>query len=52
MGAMFAINMRSFGDTHTQPDIRSWMQMAAIDNIRCLDLPPAHWLILGTKKSQ
>ncbi|MBW1808976.1 MAG: methyltransferase [Deltaproteobacteria bacterium] len=51
MGALFAINMRSFGDAHTQPDIRGWMQAAAIDNIRCLDLPPAHWLITGAKKN-
>ena len=47
MGALFAINMRNFGDTHSEPEIRGWMQAAGIGSIQRFDLPPAHWLIAG-----
>jgi len=48
MGCLFAINMRSFGDTHSEPQIRDWMQAAGINRIETFDLPPAHWMITGT----
>jgi ubiquinone/menaquinone biosynthesis C-methylase UbiE len=48
MGCLFAINMRSFGDTHSQPQIRGWMQQAGITDIQMFDFPPAHWMIAGT----
>jgi predicted O-methyltransferase YrrM len=47
MGCLFAINMRSFGDTHSQPQIRGWMQRAGISDIKTFDFPPAHWMIAG-----
>ena len=48
MGCLFAINMRSFGDTHSEPQIRGWMQAAGISEIETYDMPPAHWMIAGT----
>jgi ubiquinone/menaquinone biosynthesis C-methylase UbiE len=48
MGCLFAINMRSFGDTHSEPQIRGWMQAAGISKIETFGMPPAHWMITGT----
>jgi SAM-dependent methyltransferase len=48
MGCLFAINMRSFGDTHSEPQIRGWMQRAGIADVETFDFPPAHWMITGT----
>jgi ubiquinone/menaquinone biosynthesis C-methylase UbiE len=48
MGCLFAINMRGFGDTHSQPQIRGWMQQAGISDMETFDFPPAHWMITGT----
>jgi len=48
MGCLFAINMRSFGDTHSEPQIRGWMQAAGISDVQRFDFPPAHWMITGT----
>jgi SAM-dependent methyltransferase len=50
MGALFAINMRSFGDTHPEPAIRGWMDAAGLGDVRRIDLGPDRWLIVGTKK--
>ncbi|HUU03299.1 MAG TPA: methyltransferase [Myxococcota bacterium] len=50
LGALFAINMRSFGDTHTEPTIRSWLEQAGIEELKVEELPPAHWLIWGRLK--
>jgi SAM-dependent methyltransferase len=46
-GCLFAINMRSFGDTHTEPSIRGWMEAAGLAGIERVDLDPVRWLILG-----
>jgi SAM-dependent methyltransferase len=48
-GALFAINMRSFGDTYTEPTIRGWMSDAGLDNITRTDISRHKWLITGTK---
>lgn len=48
LGTLFAINMRSFGDTHAESAIRGWMQEAGLGGVRTIDLPPAHWLLEGT----
>jgi SAM-dependent methyltransferase len=50
-GALFAINMRSFGDTHTEPAIRGWMENAGLDGIQRTDLDEFRWLIVGHKAS-
>jgi hypothetical protein len=41
--------MRSFGDTHTEPTIRSWMEAAGLNAITRTDLDPDRWLIVGRK---
>jgi SAM-dependent methyltransferase len=48
-GTLFAINMRSFGDTHTEPTIRSWMEAACLGDITRTDIDPDRWLIVGRK---
>jgi SAM-dependent methyltransferase len=47
MGCLFAINTRSFGDTHSGPQIKGWMTAAGLSDLRTFDLPPAHWMIVG-----
>lgn len=47
LGTMFAINMRDFGDTWTEPDIRGWMQTAGLDHVERTDIGPDRWLITG-----
>ncbi len=48
-GCLFAVNMRSFGDTHTEPSIRGWMEAAGLAQVRRWDLDPDRWLIVGRK---
>ena len=48
-GALFAINMRSFGDTHSEPLIRQWFESAGIGQIRRIDLDRTRWIITGVK---
>jgi SAM-dependent methyltransferase len=47
LGTLFAINMRDFGDTWTEPDIRGWMQTAGLDHVERTDIGPDRWLITG-----
>jgi hypothetical protein len=47
MGALFAIQMRSFGDTHPEPAIRGWMEAAGLRDVRRTDLGTDRWLIVG-----
>ena len=47
LGTLFAINMRDFGDTWTEPDIRGWMQTAGLDHIERTNIGPDRWLITG-----
>lgn len=44
LGALFAINMRDFGDTWTEPEIRGWMEDAGLQDIRRQDVGPDRWL--------
>ena len=48
-GTLFAVNMRSFGDTHTEPSIRGWMESAGLAQISRIDLDPDRWLIVGAR---
>jgi ubiquinone/menaquinone biosynthesis C-methylase UbiE len=52
LGTLFAINMRSFGDTWTEPEIRSWMEAAGLGEIERTDLGPDRWIIVGRKKTR
>lgn len=47
LGALFAINMRDFGDTWTEPDIRGWMQAAGLGHIERTDVGPDRWILCG-----
>ncbi len=49
LGALFAINMRSFGDTYPEPDLRGWMEAAGLGEITRTDLGPQRWIICGRK---
>ena len=49
LGALFAINMRSFGDTWTEKDIRGWMTTAGLDEDERIDFGPDRWIISGRK---
>ncbi len=48
LGTLFAINMRSFGDTHPEPRIRTWMEAAGLTSLQRTDLNSQRWLITGT----
>jgi hypothetical protein len=49
LGALFAINMRSFGDTWTEPTIRGWMDDAGLDDYQRVDVGPDRWILTGRK---
>jgi len=49
LGALFAINMRSFGDTWTEAEIRGWMADAGLDEGERINLGPDRWIISGRK---
>ena len=49
LGALFAINMRSFGDTYPEPTLRAWFKAAGLRDVQRIDLPPHRWLIVGHK---
>jgi len=49
LGALFAINMRSFGDTWSEPTIRGWMEAAGLGEIERRDLGPDRWIISGRR---
>jgi len=49
LGTLFAINMRSFGDTHCEPEITSWMKAAFLTDITRIDLDQTRWIIVGKK---
>jgi len=50
LGSLFAINMRSFGDTYSEPELRSWMEDAGLVDIERIDLGPDRWLISGYRR--
>ncbi len=45
LGALFAVNMRSFGDTHDEQAIRGWLLAAGLENPSRLDPSPHRWII-------
>ncbi len=49
VGALFAINMRSFGDTYPEETLRSWMEAAGLGHCTRTDLGPQRWIIVGRK---
>ena len=49
MGALFAINMRSFGDTYTELTIRDWMVRAGLEEVERTDISRIRWLIVGRR---
>ena len=49
LGSLFAINMRSFGDTWSEPELRGWMEDAGLVDIERQDLGPDRWIIIGHK---
>jgi ubiquinone/menaquinone biosynthesis C-methylase UbiE len=51
LGTLFAINMRSFGDTWTEQAIRGWMEAADLHDIDRSDVGPDRWIITGRKLS-
>ncbi|MDX2437603.1 MAG: methyltransferase [Acidobacteriota bacterium] len=49
LGALFAINMRSFGDTWTEPHIRGWMASAGLGSFERIDHGPDRWILTGAR---
>ena len=49
LGTLFAINMRSFGDTWNEPTIRGWMEASGLERVERNDLGPDRWIISGRK---
>jgi 2-polyprenyl-3-methyl-5-hydroxy-6-metoxy-1,4-benzoquinol methylase len=49
LGALFAINMRSFGDTWPEPTIRRWMETAGLGEIDRTDVGPDRWIITARR---
>lgn len=47
LGSLFAINMRSFGDTYSEPELRAWMEDAGLVDVSRRNLGPDRWLIIG-----
>ena len=50
VGALFAINMRSFGDTYTETTLRGWMEQAGLARIQRQDFTRHRWLITGHRQ--
>jgi len=51
LGTLFAVNMRSFGDTWPERVIRDWMSTAGLDEVERTDLGPDRWIISGRRAS-
>ena len=50
LGTLFAINMRSFGDTWSEPELRGWMEDAGLVDVRATFIGPDRWIISGTRR--
>jgi SAM-dependent methyltransferase len=48
-GCLFAVNMRSFGDTWPEPVLRRWMRDAGLIEVTRADLGPTRWLMEGRR---
>ncbi len=49
VGALFAVNMRSFGDTYNAPTIAGWMTGAGLEGFRRTDVGRHRWLLTALK---
>jgi SAM-dependent methyltransferase len=49
VGALFAINMRSFGDTYDEPTLRGWIEDAGLKPEPRIDLGATRWVVSGRK---
>ncbi len=49
LGTLFAINMRSFGDTYSEPELRGWMEDAGLVDVQRQDLGADRWIISGQR---
>jgi SAM-dependent methyltransferase len=49
MGALFAINMRSSGDTYSEPEIRAWMEASGLRYERRVDFSKSRWILTAAK---
>jgi SAM-dependent methyltransferase len=47
IGTLFAINMRSFGDTHAEPTIRGWLEDAGVGEVSRTNVDSYRWIIEG-----
>ncbi len=52
LGTLFAVNMRSFGDTWTEPVIRGLMSVAGLVEVERTDLGTDRWIICGRKPNR
>lgn len=52
LGTLFAINMRSFGDTYTEREFRGWMTDAGLADIERQDVGPDRWIISGRNNDE
>jgi SAM-dependent methyltransferase len=50
MGCLFAINMRSHGDVHSEVQLRAWMERAGVRGIQRSDPGAGHWLLVGRRE--
>jgi SAM-dependent methyltransferase len=50
LGTLFAVNMRSLGDTHTSPAITGWMEASGLARVERLDFNRHRWLIIGHRE--
>ena len=50
LGALFAINMRSMGDTYTESTLRGWMEQAGLVRVQRQDFTSHRWLISGHRQ--
>jgi len=49
LGTLFAINMRSFGDTYSEPELTRWMKNAGMVNVERTDIGHDRWIISSTR---
>lgn len=49
VGALFAINMRSFGDTYDEPTIREWMGDSGLVDVQRADVGSTRWVVTARK---
>lgn len=49
LGALFAVNMRSFGDTYNAPTIEAWMKEAGLAKFKRIDVGAHRWLLTALK---